>query len=262
MNKTKENWNDWSDKWYAHVPRYVEQIILRPELAIPKPIVDFISKKYDTLKGLKVCVPSSGDNLAAFAFHLMGAQVTSLDLSERQIENAKKIAEEKDWPIDFYCEDSMTLGQLKDKTFDLVYTSNGVHVWISDLVKMYSNIKRVLKPGGSYICFDTHPMTRPFDMVDGQVVVKKAYSDTGPFVEDGLHEYAWRTEDYLMSMVEAGLTIKAMVEFTPDLDSHISYDYMYDNEEERNLDGGRAHDWQSNPWAAIPQCIGFHVTKS
>ncbi len=36
-------------------------------------------------------MPSGGDNHAAFVFALMGAKVTSADISERQLENAKNI---------------------------------------------------------------------------------------------------------------------------------------------------------------------------
>jgi spore maturation protein CgeB len=44
-----------------------------------------------------------------------------------------------------------------------VYTSNGVHVWIDDLLSMYKNFYRILKNGGMNIFFETHPMKRPFD---------------------------------------------------------------------------------------------------
>ena len=65
--------------------------------------------------------------------------------------------------ITYYCSDSMKLEELVDETFDLVYTSNGVHVWIHDLGTMYRNFHRILKENGRYIMFDTHPWSRPFD---------------------------------------------------------------------------------------------------
>jgi len=45
----------------------------------------------------------------------------------------------------FQIADSMALVGIKDAAFDLVYTSNGVHVWISDLCAMYGTFRRVLK---------------------------------------------------------------------------------------------------------------------
>jgi glutamyl-tRNA reductase len=50
------------------------------------------SQPFDSFDGLHVLVPSSGDNGAVFAFHMLGASVTSADISERQLENAKKLA--------------------------------------------------------------------------------------------------------------------------------------------------------------------------
>lgn len=67
------------------------------------------------------------------------------------------------WILPTIDSDSMKLEELADETFDLVYTSNGVHVWIHDLGTMYRNFHRILKENGRYIMFDTHPWSRPFD---------------------------------------------------------------------------------------------------
>ena len=62
------------------------------------------------LEGKEICVPSSGDNHAAFAFALMGAHVTSCDISEKQLENARKAAETLGFhSIEFVRADTMTL---------------------------------------------------------------------------------------------------------------------------------------------------------
>jgi len=57
----------------------------------------------------------------------------------------------------------MTLEGIADSEYDLVYTSNGVHVWINDLKVMYQSFYRVLREAGYYIYFETHPFIRPFD---------------------------------------------------------------------------------------------------
>ena len=92
------------------------------------------------LEGKRILVPSSGDNHAAFAFHLLGAQVVSTDISQRQIDHAKDIAAKHGWSIEFAVSDTMTLTNLPDSSFDMVYTSNGVFVWIHDLPGMFSAI--------------------------------------------------------------------------------------------------------------------------
>ena len=61
-----------------------------PAWAFPRPVYDMISEKFPNLQGKRVLVPSSGGNEAVYGFHLLGAKVTSADISERQIFNAKK----------------------------------------------------------------------------------------------------------------------------------------------------------------------------
>lgn len=111
-------------------------------------------KKYEPdLKRKKVCVPSCGDSTAVFSFCALGANVTATDISYKQIENAQKISTKLGLNVDYHVCDSMKLEELTNNSYDLVFTSNGVHVWIDDLNAMYGNIHRILKKGGKYIFF-------------------------------------------------------------------------------------------------------------
>ena len=162
-NIAKDNWNSKSDEYYkSDIPIY-EEIIKNPERAFPVAVYPLIKKYLGDLHGKKVCVPSSGDNVAVFGFYLLGAKVTSCDFAENQLKHPKIFADEHNWDIEFICQDSMKLDKIKNDEYDLIYTSNGVHVWIDDLLSMYKNFYRVLKNGGYNIFFETHPMSRPFD---------------------------------------------------------------------------------------------------
>ena len=125
-------------------------------------------------KGKRVLLPSSGDNHAAFAFARMGAEVTSTDISERQLEYAREIADRLELPIRFACEDTMELSGLGDEAYDLVYTSNGTHTWIMDVKRMYQNISRVLRPGGFSVMYDIHPFNRLFTGEPWKVLKSKS----------------------------------------------------------------------------------------
>ena len=94
--------------------------------------------------------------------------------------------------IDFICTNTMTRASVETDTYDLVYTSNGVHVWINDLNAMYENIRRVLKPNGISIMFDIHPLQRPFDE---QMKIYKAYDYTGSFEDETSVTFHWRIQD-------------------------------------------------------------------
>ncbi len=206
---------------------------------------------FNSFEDLRILIPSSGDNGAVFAFHLLGAKVTSADISERQLENAKKIADGEGWNIKFICADSMTLDGIPDGEFDLVYTSNGVHIWINDLAAMYGNFKRVLKQNGRYIMFETHPFIRPFDDSGVEIKIIKDYNHT-----EGNH---WRVMDLYNAFAAQNFVIQRIEEFHAEPGSHDLWFYKTLGEAE--ADENRKFDMKQNPWAALPSWIGFSAVK-
>ncbi|MFE5322022.1 class I SAM-dependent methyltransferase [Paenibacillus sp. NPDC056579] len=258
----QDSWNEWSDTWYVkyRTDEAISKIRNRPESVFHPVTYELIRKALPDLQGKRICVPSSGDNHAVFAFHLMGAQVTSVDISERQMENASAIARKQRWEIEFVCDDTMKLSKVKSSDYDFVYTSNGVHVWINDLEAMYTQIHRILKSSGSYIMFDIHPFMRPFGMrTAGNLKVIKPYDATGPFGD--IPTYKWRMQDILNAALSSGLTIRHMEEmyaengsFWVDESSDVA-----DTRSKEELDA--LCDWNINPLAAIPQWLSFHAVK-
>ena len=99
--KTKQHWNDWSDEYYKSCYRdsILDTIQNDPSHAFPAETFEMIKRVFPDLSGKRVLVASSGDNVAGFGFHLLGADVTSTDLSERQLENAAKLATARGWNI-------------------------------------------------------------------------------------------------------------------------------------------------------------------
>ncbi|MDD4124359.1 MAG: class I SAM-dependent methyltransferase [Eubacteriales bacterium] len=253
-DEIKKSWNDHSDEYYNRIYKVQDDTtILKsdPMWAFPIPICTILQDNFSDFHGLRVLVPSSGDNGAVFAFHLLGAKVTSSDISERQLENAKRIADGEGWDIEFICADSMKLDGIADGFYDLVYTSNGVHTWIDDLNSMYSNFNRVLKQGGRYIMFETHPFIRPFDDSGDEIKIIKDYNNT-----EGLH---WRVMDLFNSMTGQGFMVVRMDEFHAEIDAHDLW--WYKTRGEAEADGNRKFDFKNNLWAALPQWIGFSAVK-
>ena len=254
--EVKEHWNQVSDSdWYKSLRTDEKLNVLKndPRTAFHPEMIALLEKHINGFAGKNILLPSSGDNHAAFAFALMGAQVTSLNISERQLENAKAISDKWGLDIEYICDNTMFLSMIKDASFDLVYTSNGTQTWIGDLNEMYRNISRVLKTGGYSAIFDLHPFNRPFTGEAWKApVVKKSYYDVFP----DLH---WRVQDIINSNIQAGLNIKEMAEL-PATDA--SFWYTYDElktisqESIRNI-----NDWKFNPMAAIPAWIAVIAQK-
>lgn len=252
----KNHWNKVSDSdWYNSL-RSEERLNLlmnNPQSAFHPMMFEMLNKYVGDFKGKKILLPSSGDNHAAFAFALMGADVTSADISERQLENAKAISDKLGLSINFVCDNTLYLATMPENFYDLVYTSNGTLTWIGDIQLMYKNFAKVLKNGGISAMYDIHPFTRPFTGAPWEEPkITKAYSDIFP----DLH---WRVQDIINANIDAGLQISQIAEL-PAVDA--SFWYTYDElktktgEEIRNI-----NDWKHNPMAALPAWMAMISCK-
>jgi len=265
MDKEKiiEIWNKTSDSdWYKgyRTDSVIIKIIQNPKSTFHHTIWEMLSKNMPSFKNKKICIPSSGDNHAAFAFSILGAHVTSCDISPRQLENAKIIAEKHHFDIEFICSDTVYLSNLPDGTFDLVFTSNGTHVWIDDLRTMYKNISRVLKNDGMYLMYEIHPFNRPFNDGDPankkSIGIAKPYDGIGPF---GVN-YHWRLQDILNAVISSSMNITHIEEMFAEYGT-----YWFESSGERKdmteKELRDLYDWQTNPLAALPQWLGVSARK-
>ena len=247
IGKVKAWWNETSDSdWYKSLRTDDRINLLKedPASAFHPAVYEMIRKYLPDMKNRRVLLPSSGDNHAAFALAVMGAQVTSTDISERQLENAADIAKRLHLDIEFICDDTMKLSHIPNNAFDMVYTSNGTLSWIDDLDNMNRNICRVLKSGGYAVLYDMHPFNRPFSgeaFKEPRIV--KSYQDIFP----DLH---WRLQDVVNSQIRSGLTVCEMAEL-PAIDATFwfSYDELQ-KKSQTDLEG--INDWKNNPLAALP----------
>lgn len=93
----------------------------------------------------------------------LGAKVTGIDLSDKAIENARRIAKETNSDVEFICCDLYDLEKHLDKQFDIVFTSYGTITWLPDLDKWGKLISRFLKPHGKFVFVEFHPVVWMFD---------------------------------------------------------------------------------------------------
>ena len=219
-----------------------------PELAFDGNALELVREAVVNMSGKDVCVVGSGDNLAAFAFSGMGAKVTSVDISEQRLDVASKHAKQLDLPIKFLRSDAADLSLIGDSEFDLVFSSNGFFVWIANLQAVFSEIYRILRPGGHYAFYDIHPFLRPWKDQTTPIEVAKPYWQTGPMEDEegGAFEFHWTLADILNSLATSGLILRRVLE-SPAKDSRFWQDYSYLPGTDDSL-----LDWKENPRAALP----------
>lgn len=256
LKQVKESWNQTADSaWYQSLrtDEKIAALVKDPATAFHPSVYQLIQKFFPDLEKKKILLPSSGDNHAAFAFALLGADVTSTDISERQLEHAQEISARLGLNIRFVCDDTTQLSKMEDHCFDFIYTSNGTHTWIAELDIMYANIHRVLKPGGFSLMYDIHPFQRPFSGEPWQEPkIIKQYDETMP-------QCHWRVQDLINAMTHAGLSIKEMAELQAvNASFWFSYEELIAQDEEKIAEINK---WPQNPMAALPAWITILAQK-
>ena len=250
MHETnRQKWNDQVDAWEERSNREGRWHRCReePELAFEGGALQLIHEVTGGLGNKTACVVGSGDNMASFALAGLGAHVTSTDISEERLAMGSRRAEQLGLAISFVRSDAASL-DLPDSTYDLVCSTNGFFVWIADLAAVFSEVARVLKPGGHYVYFDIHPFQRPWKEQVTPVEVEKSYWSTGPFqsADPESYQFNWTMADLLNPMAAAGLQLTKLVE-SPAGDTR----FWNGPEDGGDADSGPL-DWRRNPLAALP----------
>ncbi|MXX02768.1 MAG: class I SAM-dependent methyltransferase [Gemmatimonadetes bacterium] len=219
-----------------------------PELGFAGGAYALIGSLAGSVEGKDVAVVGSGDNHAVFALAGMKAHVTSIDISERQLETASARADQLGLSIDFVRADATDLHAIVDSSFDLVCSTNGFFVWIADLRAVYGEVFRILKPGGFYVFYDVHPFQRPWTDRTLSIEVDKPYWQTGPIRDEkeDTFEFNWTMADLLNPGADAGLVLRRILE-RPAEDSNTWEGASYRPGKDKRL-----VDWKVNPRAALP----------
>lgn len=193
--------------------------------------------------GKKVAVLGSGDNEAVFALAGMGAEVTSVDISAKQLAYAMERAKALELSIEFLQSDVTDLSALKAGQFDVVYTGGHVAVWVAELQTYYQEAARILQPGGLFLVDEYHPFRRVWKKIPDRLAVENDYYNRGPykyFLGDDVlyqsagayasYEFHWTIADFINAVIQSGCQIR-------EVDEHGTY----------------VGEWEVSPMQGLPE---------
>ncbi len=175
-----------------------------------------------TLKGLSVLCLAGGGGQQAPLLAAAGAEVTVVDMSEKQLEQDRFVAERDDLSIKTIKGDMSDLNFFDDETFDLIVhpVSN---VFVEDVLPVWKEAARVLKTNGTLISGFTNPVLYLFDdeqeekgILDVQNSIpfssveemKAKERDAG----NETLEFGHTLEDQIQGQIDAGLMIAGFYE--------------------------------------------------
>ncbi|KFF10848.1 class I SAM-dependent methyltransferase [Flavobacterium hydatis] len=155
----------------------------------------------------------------------LGANVTGVDLSDKAIESANKLAQETNTSASFICCDIYDLPNHLNQKFDIVFASYGTIPWLPDLDKWAKLISDFLKPNGQFVFAEFHPVVWMFD--DDFEKVGYNYFNSGAIIETQEGTYADKSapieleyvcwnhgmSEVINSLIKNGLELNSLNEF-------------------------------------------------
>lgn len=220
----RARWDAGSERWArgADSRGTWRRCPTEPELVLSPKELEYLSDIRDN----QVAVLGSGDNQVAFALAGLGAMVTSVDISQNQLDVAQRRARELGLSMSFLRADVTDLSVIDSGTFDVVYTGGHVAVWVSDLEAYYAEASRILRAGGLFMIAEYHPFRKIWKDSQEGLTVESSYFERGPFEYDVTeeilrpkpgtmksYEFHWTVSDYINAVLKSGCRLLETDEF-------------------------------------------------
>lgn len=149
---------------------------------IGEPELGFIP---ESVEGLKVLEIGCGAAQCGIDFAQQGADVTGVDLSEKQLEYAQSWADDRGVDIQLVQGDIAELPIEGENKFDIVFSSYALQ-WLEDLEQVFTEAFRVLKSEGLFVFSLPHPFYKIFDPDTKEIKTSYFNLDKRVENEDGI----------------------------------------------------------------------------
>ena len=161
-----------------------------------------------------------------------GATVTGLDFSAESVRIARQLSTRTGIVAAFVEADVLDAAEALGTTYDMVYTTGGVLMWVPDLDRWADNCGKLLRPGGVFYLHDIHPLAMALEPCEtgwrlaysyfggGQPIVSSAdgsyaVSDVG-LKHQETREWIHPVGDVVSALIGAGLVIEFLHEHPGD----------------------------------------------
>jgi 2-polyprenyl-3-methyl-5-hydroxy-6-metoxy-1,4-benzoquinol methylase len=226
---------NWDERVESHLIAYGANAFADDPDALSKIVEDDLSAMGPYLPGGSV----AGLKLLHLQCHIgtdtlswarLGADVVGTDFSAEAIRAARTLAGRAQVRARFeQCTNEDAPAVLND-TFDVVYTSVGVLMWLPRLDTWAAAVHQLLKPGGIFFVRDMHPLLNAIDQdrSDGLLVLNQPYFETDQpsrddsgttYASDDLqlnspttYEWSHSLSEVIQSLIDAGLRITSFSE--------------------------------------------------
>jgi SAM-dependent methyltransferase len=139
------------DQWAAHTE--LSEVLVRECFEAPTAMENqFILKQMGDLRAKKLLDIGAGLGESSVYFALQGAEVTTVDISSQMVQTVLALGRKFGVELQGIVSSGESLN-VTPGTYDIVYVANTIH-HIHDRDRLFSQMKRALKPGGRFFSYD------------------------------------------------------------------------------------------------------------
>lgn len=182
-----------------------------------------------------------GGGQTSVFFAKKGALVTGVDFSQKQIDFARELAKREKIKASFLQGKIEDLLMFEDDSYGLVNSSHTIH-YVSNLEKCFSEVFRVLKPGGKFVFSVSHPLNYITETENSRLLLKRSYFQKGKYewnweypetgVKYAMYLYMRRVSDYFTTLRKSGFIVEDLLEPKTDLDKNSPWYGQAETDEE------------------------------
>nr|MBR4279586.1 class I SAM-dependent methyltransferase [Clostridia bacterium] len=172
-----------------------------------------------TLRGKRVLCLAGAGGLQAPIMACAGAEVTVLDLSQKMLDRDREIAAREGLNIRIEHGNMCDLSRFDDGSFDLVLNPPSLF-YVPDVMPVFREVHRVLKPGGSFIMISMAPIAYVCEYDEEadcyKAVNRMPYCSADHANQGNWVEYGHTMESYIGGQLQCGFVLSGYMESQTD----------------------------------------------
>jgi SAM-dependent methyltransferase len=212
----RREWDAYADDYQATHGEFLRDVGF---VWCPEGVDEADAAVLGDVAGRRVLEVGCGAAQCARWLGVRGARPVGLDLSERQLQHARRIDEATGAVVPVVCGTATAL-PFADAVFDVVFSAFGGLQFVQDAGRALDEVARVLRPGGRFAFSVTHPVRWcfPDDPTREGLTVTSSYWDRTPYLEEddsGTVTYAEHHRtlgDWVGLLAGRGFTLTALLE--------------------------------------------------
>ncbi len=155
-----------------------------------------------------------GGGQCSVSFAQKGARVIGVDLSERQLAYARKLASKEKVDVKFIKASIQDLSGIPDGSQDLVFSAYAFQ-YVKNLKEGFDEVYSILKSGGIFVFSLDHPFYWCFPENMSELKVARSYHNGNSIEGDFGREYPRTLSQLFNSLFESGFIIATIIEPKP-----------------------------------------------